>query len=283
MEARRRLGIGSGLVVGVALVASAPALAEQFQCRLGEGERRVELSFAEGPDRLPCEVLYWRNVTEESEPEVLWRAETNASFCVEKTQDLIARLENGGWRCTAEGTQAANGQAEPRTRGDDRRTEAAPPERSAEPAAPEREQTNGQDATEQRRAVLGEAIARDLDRLNQLTASATGEFSMDMAKLGDLDRDGADDAAVIMTYRAGSDVAYYLLAYLFDGSAFRPAAKTYLGGSAQNLQVSEIETIDDGAIRVRFQETQGGATTAAGREGAAFVLEDGELIEAPTS
>jgi len=81
----------------------------------------------------------------------------------------------------------------------------------------------------------------------------------------------------------GSDVAYYLLAYLFDGSAFVPAAKTYLGGSAQSIEGSQIASIDDGAIRVRFDVAPSGDGVATGHETAAFVFQDGELTEAPTS
>lgn len=284
MEGHRRLGIRVGFVVGVMLAASPPVLAEQFQCRLGQAERRIELRFADNGNRLPCEVLYWRDVAVDAEPEVLWRAESEAGFCSERTQELIARLENGGWRCTSpEETQAAAGEtAEPRPPDDDRTTAAAPdPSHAPDPSGQER--TDGQDAAERQQEALGQAIRRDLERLNRLTASADGRFSMNVAKLGDLDRDGIDDAAVVMTYRTGSDAAYYLLAYLSDGSTFRPAAKTYLGGSAQNLEVSEIETIDDGAIRVRFQAAGPGGPAPERRERAAFVLEDGKLVEASTS
>jgi len=278
-RARHRLGIA--LLVGATLLGSAPALAEEFQCRLGGVERRVELHLADSANRVPCEVLYWRNVAQQTEPRVLWHAESDARFCIEKTQELIARLEDGGWRCTvADATRSARGEAEPQPESDDRQTAASPPERST---PPDQDQSNGRDATERQQAVLGQAIARDLERLNQLTASATGRFSMHLAEFGDLDRDGVDDAAVIMTYRTGSDVAYYLLAYLFDGSAFVPAAKTYLGGSAQSIEGSQIASIDDGAIRVRFDVAPSGDGVATGHETAAFVFQDGELTEAPTS
>lgn len=280
MVGRRRHGIGFGLVLGTLVAAGPPALAEQFQCMHGDVERRVELNFAETANRLPCKVLYWRNVAEDAEPRVLWRAEADATFCIDKTKDLIARLEDGGWRCTvADEAQTARREAEPRAREDDQGRQAREPEAPSAPVQAEQEQTNGQHSDERQREALRQSIERDLERLNELTASSTGRFSMDVARFGDLDRDGVEDAAVVMTYRAGSDVAHYLVAYLFDGSAFRPAAKAYLGGSAQDLQVSEIEPIDDGAIRVRFAVSQPGD----GRERAAFVLENGELIEAPTS
>ena len=69
-----------GLVVGtLSLIAvstlAGPVQSEEFQCRRGDLVRRIELQFADDADRLPCQVVYWKDQESPGEPRVPWKAE----------------------------------------------------------------------------------------------------------------------------------------------------------------------------------------------------------------
>jgi len=48
---------------------------------------------------VPCNVVY-KKQTEGVEDQVLWSAENDDSYCSEKAQGLVAKLESNGWVCT---------------------------------------------------------------------------------------------------------------------------------------------------------------------------------------
>lgn len=237
-------------------------------CRFGDNIRRVELRIADERTRLPCEVVYWKR----GEPSVLWRAETEAGFCERRAEELVQTLESGGWTCRE---AAAPRAAE------------APPAEAVEPAAGPSSNGGQQDAErEQLRRLAQEAVARDLARLNELTAS--GSFDAEIAALGDLDGDGTDDAAVVVTYSNGSEQQQYLMAYIHQDSAgpsYVPMAKVAITGREEEVRGAEVQAIEGGAIRLELEVAEPGDPECcpSGRSRATFVVQDGRLVELPSS
>jgi len=227
-------------------------------CRHGARERRVELQHADGADRLPCEVVYWRDLSRGGDGQPVWEAQNDFGFCIERTRDLVQRLEEGGWSCR----------------------KAAPGERSV-PTIPALAPSGQEAMPEAERRRLDQALARDLQRLAELS-SAKARFEVAGARLGDLDQDGDADAAVLLDYLSdGPASAQFLMAYQYDGETFRPAAKAYLGRLGAEARVSGIERIDEGVIEVVLQVRQQGDQECcpSGRHRQAYVLQDGNLVE----
>ena len=97
-----------GLVVGtLSLIAVATlaghAQSEEFQCRRGDLVRRIELRFADDADRLPCQVVYWKDQESPGEPRVPWKADRDLEFCVAKAREMVDGLQSGGWTCDGAG------------------------------------------------------------------------------------------------------------------------------------------------------------------------------------
>jgi hypothetical protein len=256
---RRTILLALGLVAVGAPGGAWAEVDEAFLCRNQERERRVELQHGERPDRLPCEVVYWRDFTRPGDGRTIWEAQNDYGFCIERTRDVVQRLQEGGWSCR----KVAAGEGEVATL----------------PAVAPRglEAMSGV-----QRSKLDQALARDLQRLAELSSVSAARFEVAGAELGDLDRDGDDDAAVLLNYlgeRPGA--AQFLMAYRFDGETFHPTAKTYLGGLGAETHVSAIEAIDEGAIELLLQVRQQGDQECcpSGRHRRAYVLEEGDLVE----
>jgi hypothetical protein len=252
---RRAMLRALGLVALVAPCQARAVTDEAYLCRNGERERRVELQHPEAQDRLPCQVMYWRNANQ-SDARALWEAAHDYGFCIEQTRGLVQTLQEGGWKCQKAGPAQGAMQAIP----------ALAPSRL--PAA-----------SDAARAKLGEALARDLQRLAKLTAN--GHFEVESAELGDLDQDGNADAAVLLNYQAGqSGTSQFLMAYRAQGDSFYPTAKTYVGGPDTDVVASNIERIQDGAIELLLEVHQPGDLDCcpSGRRREAYVLQDGHLV-----
>jgi hypothetical protein len=300
-----------GLMIVLAPLGAARG--EEFRCRRDDDVRRIELRFADDADRLPCEVVYWRDTEAPGQSETLWNAENQIDFCVDKAQVMVERLEGAGWACMenagevtatagAEGSDAAKlpaaalapppaaaPAAPPRAA-----VPAAPPPAAAPatpppaagPAAPPpaaeptlaREPGPATAAPDQ--AMLGAALARDIRRLEELTGGA-GDFSASATSLGDLDGDGATDAAVILNHRAdGREPEYYLLAYLFQEGTFRPVARINLDAYYRNFADVGIRAVANGAVEVVLQVPRADdpACCPSGQRQATFGLQDRTLV-----
>ena len=248
-----------GLIAVTAPDAARAATDEAFLCRSHGSERRIELQYVEGPDRLPCEVVYWRDSTKRGEGRPVWEAQNDFGFCIERTRDLVQKLQDSGWSCREVAPEDDDVAAIP----------------ALAPSGPEAVPSGD-------RAKLEEALARDLRRLAQLSSAADGRFEVAGAELGDLDQDGDDDAAVVLNYLSDRPgIARFLMAYRFDGDTFHPAAKTYLGGLGADVLTSDIERIHDGTIELLLQMRQQGDQECcpSGSHRRAYVLEDGALVE----
>jgi hypothetical protein len=250
-----RAAAAAAVATGWAIADPAPALAAseaEYSCRFGQTVRRVELRFAGEGARMPCEVVYWRDSEQPGHSEVLWHAQRDAQFCRDKTQEVVERLQAGGWSCEA----ISGAEAGP---------EVARREEEVVPALAPAARLSVDD--------LAAAIEADVRRLNELTD--LGRFEAQAFTLGDLDHDQAADGAALLTYHGeGAPNALYLLAYLHEGGHFRPVARTRLL-VGDGLLEGSITTIDGGAIQVEARAGESGQ-----RRQAAFLLIDGDLVEA---
>jgi hypothetical protein len=106
-----------------------------------------------------------------------------------------------------------------------------------------------------------------------------GQFEADVAAFGDLDRDGLEDAAVLVTYQADrKEHVQYLVAYLFNGETFRSVATKNVGGRFLDAVRADLQDIVDGRILVELEALDGGANCCA-RHRTAFALENGQLVQ----
>jgi len=268
------------LAIGAPSAHALAAVAEQYDCRRDDILRRIEVQVSDRPSRLPCEVVY----TKGSSSSVLWEADNQLDFCMERARELADRLEEAGWACTAEGEGLSPEDTTPET---PRREAPASEEAGPGDAAPEPRPSGfarevEPSAGRPERAVLDDALDRDLDRLSKLTPS--GEFRVEAVSLGDIDRNGLEDAAVLMTYgRDGSSRDRYLVAYLFDGQTFKATAQVSVGQNVADLESAELQGIERGGIDVllSFREPDDPQCCPSGRRLLNFVLRDGTLIEQP--
>ena len=93
----------------VLLAAAIPGLAlaqgaGSYQCSLGDLTRRVEI-LTEPGRAVPCEVHYYKDTEAPGETQVLWSAQSDATYCQQKAEEFVAKLEGWGWSCGA-GTMA---------------------------------------------------------------------------------------------------------------------------------------------------------------------------------
>lgn len=102
MRTRTRIGLialaGAGLVVS-----SAKAESESFNCKMGNLVRQVEVRSGASVADLACQVLYRKQTEQPGVEEVLWSATSDATFCADKAQGLVDKLESHGWACEVAG------------------------------------------------------------------------------------------------------------------------------------------------------------------------------------
>ena len=73
----------------------------QYQCSYGEMVRRVEVAHEPGVE-VPCSVHYYKDTEMPGEQQVLWSADSDATYCAQKAKELVAKLEGWGWDCGRE-------------------------------------------------------------------------------------------------------------------------------------------------------------------------------------
>jgi hypothetical protein len=269
------------LTIGAPSATALADVAEQYDCRRDETLRRIEVQVSDRPSRLPCEVVYSKG----GSSSVLWEADNQLDFCMARARDLADRLEESGWACTLQDERPSTADTAPEPPRRDSAPENAAPRTTAPESRPsgfEREVEPSAGRSEH--AVLEDALDRDLGRLSTLTPS--GDFRVESVSLGDIDRNGLEDAAVLMTYgRDGSSRDSYLVAYLFDGETFRATAQVRVGQSVAELQSAELQGIEQGGIDVllNFRVSGDPECCPSGRRQLNFVLRDGILVEQPGS
>ena len=144
----------------------------------------------------------------------------------------------------------------------------AAPSTPSEPAAASAASPNA--------ALLDQVVEQTLHSVQELYG---GEFQAELAAFGDLDGDGLEDAAVMITYQADrKEYVQYLVAYLFNGNTFQSVATRNVGGRFLDAVRADLQGIADGKILVELETLDGGASCCASRR-TAFVLENGQLVE----
>ena len=91
------------VVLALALSAVLPlsAIAQStttYQCTMGGNTRRVELVHLR-PERVPCEVLYFKDTEAPGERELLWSADVDVGYCEARAAEFVTQLEELGWSC----------------------------------------------------------------------------------------------------------------------------------------------------------------------------------------
>lgn len=279
------------------------AQSEEYHCRRGDLVRRIEVRFADDADRLPCQVVYWRDNESPGRPQVPWKADHQLDFCLGKARQMADGLQGEGWTCDTEpalsedaaeldaaaagGEPAAPEPAAPEPAapeeagGEPAGTDAPPPSPAgnAPPPSPGKDATDG--ATSPDQVALQAALDRDLRRLEELSGASAGAFKPEMATLGDLNGDGVADGAALLTHRAADGgSSHHLLVYLFDGKTFRPVARLNLEAYYQNFTIAAIADIANGGIQLLMHTPRTGdpACCPSGRRLATFELRDGQLV-----
>ena len=153
---------------------------------------------------------------------------------------------------------------------------AEPPSRAAALAEPSTSDEPVASPANPNTALLDQVVERTLHSVQELYG---GQFQAELAAFGDLDGDGLEDAAVLITYQADrEEYVQYLVAYLFDGETFRSVATRNVGGRFLDALRADLRGIADGRILVELEALDGGATCCARRR-TAFALENGQLVE----
>jgi hypothetical protein len=266
------------LVIGAPWACAHAGVAEQYDCRRDDTLRRIEVQVSDRPSRLPCEVVYWKG----GSSSVLWEADNQLDFCTARASELAGRLEEAGWACTLQGESPSS--EEPALESP-RPEEPAPENAAPRTTVPETRPSGFSPAIEPsvgrpERVALEDALDRDLDRLSKLTPS--GDFRIEAVSLGDIDRNGLEDAAVLMTYgRHDSSRDPYLVAYLFDGETFRATAQVRVGQNVAEVESADLQGIDRGGIDVlvNYRERGDPECCPSGRRLLNFVLRAGALVE----
>jgi hypothetical protein len=280
MPSRRPALVLAALGLVMISIPAGRAQDQEYHCRRGDLVRRVEVQFADDADRLPCQVLYWRETEGSARPRVPWTADHQLEFCSRKAREMVDSLEGAGWTCNGDAPlpeDAAERDKAPE------QSPGAPAAADAAQPSPRPDAASGRSKPDQ--ATLEAALARDLRRLDEL-AGGPGGFESSMATLGDLDGDGVEDGAALLSHRdedGGS--SHHLLAYLFDGTTFLPVARVNLEGYYQNFTNVKIEDINEGGIVLLLQTARAGdpACCPSGRRRATFELQNGRLVLAAES
>jgi hypothetical protein len=264
--------------------------AQDVRCQRNELVRQIEVQLAQDGDGLPCQVI-WQSTAGADQSRLVWRSESEREFCTEKARELVHQLIDGGWTCDAQvafqdrSAPAATVRLEPATPDADAalplRPEPEPPEQAAPAAGGAQEE-----AMQPERAVLQAALERDVERLDQLAGPAPGGFEVKMARLGDLNGDGIEDAVALLTHRPdGAPPSHHLLAYLFDGQTFQPVARRALTETDTAFAEAELQDVVDGVIAVVLHVPEPGDPECcpSGRRHVGFVLRDNQLVDAGRS
>lgn len=264
-------------VLATAGVAAA-AVDSEYVCQSGSTIRRISIEVEDGSRSVPCSVVYSKETEAPGDRRTLWSAKADRAYCEAKAKGLADKLSSGGWQCSQAGGQPPTPvDASPPSAPEPLAPAAPPPDgqpalAGPEPsAAPPATATPGP-AAAGNQANLDQVIQQNLQSLNQ---SVDGSFKAEVAKFGDLNRDGLTDAVVLFDYQSsGAELTQFVAAYLFNGQTYHLAATKPVGGSDRSIRGVAVENIVDGSIRLRLDGAAEGASRSAG-----MVLQDGQLVE----
>ena len=113
-----------------AIAGPTSALGSSWSCTHNNLTRTVEVEYSEA-SATACEVTYTKE-TEGVEKQTLWTAENDASYCEEKAEGFVAKLEGWGWACAQSEAEAEPAATEAAPEEPAAATEEAPAEESAQ-------------------------------------------------------------------------------------------------------------------------------------------------------
>lgn len=152
------------VLMPVLIAPAATAAASETRCVRGDDTVRRIVIEVQDPDRdVPCEVVYWKDTEAPGVRSVLWTAQTDASFCAQKAEELVGTLESAGWSCSAAGAQprAASREAPPEPAPEPsvaaaEPAAAEPPAAATQTPAASAEPEPGEDGSQERASPAGE-------------------------------------------------------------------------------------------------------------------------------
>ena len=86
------------LLITACFIVPGTTYADAWSCSSSNNVREVHIERSTA-EAVPCDVVYKKH-TEGVEDQVLWSAQNNDSYCDEKAEGLVAKLEANGWVCT---------------------------------------------------------------------------------------------------------------------------------------------------------------------------------------
>jgi len=72
----------------------------QYVCVNGEAMRMIYVAYRDNVGQPPCAVIYKKLPPENPSLGTPWQAETDASFCEAKAEELVEKLRGFGWECS---------------------------------------------------------------------------------------------------------------------------------------------------------------------------------------
>jgi hypothetical protein len=285
---RNLSGIALGLFV---LFAGSPSLAQSsndYRCANGDDIRRIEIRFEDENGRLPCRVIYRPETETDKVGIVSWRGLPDRASCDAQAGEVVDRLTNEGWICSADETidaAVANEAGLQGSEAPDPGLEEVVAQRSLPSSlglsvdvdAPARLVNNPGLPTPP--AGLADTVRRDLD---QLDTTLDGQLEGKVVGYGDLDGDDLEDALVLYTYTSPQPASReFLVAYMFDGQTYQMRATKPVGGNINGTMGAKVEAIDRGVIHLSLRAYEPGdpACCPTGVHNMAIVLRELDLVE----
>lgn len=243
------------VLAGCGLVRS--AIGDRTEITSGTGPaRHIEIEVNDLESGLPCSVI------DRPDPEtrdVLWHAEFEAGFCRRKAEETRLILEKRGWACRPQRADERRDLATAPAAGPAGTSHLVAAWRCVDGLAPIERLTAGHPPVPSARPVLEvspsgsfgnaplrAAVERDLATIGQDVIG--DDTSVDTA-LGDLDRDGIDDAIVVLTRKVQRGAPHRLLmAYVHNGEAYSLVDVWVLKAPGQRDGGSLTLAIEDGAV-----------------------------------
>lgn len=85
------------ILIATCFVIPFSSYAESWSCSHGNNVREVHIERTTA-EPAPCNVVY-KKQTEGVEDQILWNADNDGSYCEEKAEGFVAKLEGWGWVC----------------------------------------------------------------------------------------------------------------------------------------------------------------------------------------
>ncbi len=238
-------------------------VAASRQCRNGSDTRLISIVVEDASSGRPCELIYWADGDQNKLGERLWRAEHDASFCPRRLDTIVGKWAADGWQCEISDIETASLDGTP--------------DAAIDPST----QTQTQPTSSDQESIVGEPLTDSaLEAVVTADAERIGKWmevdpSIEIAALGDLNDDGADDAVVLLMYQS-DQAAYrqYLMGYLMADDGYELASVKLLTGISPPPAQARVDQIDKGVIWLTLPDEDESTPDQTG-----YRLNDQQLIE----